>query len=150
MIITLYNTLNPLFLYMVYTDSLLISNDKISIHPFLPPFHSLLSPDFSWLYYFSVNIYKHIKICLVCNLMFSAKSCCMAIKDVWINTPMLYTIFFPTFPTYFCYIISIYFYSVLYFCIYNLFYNNNTQLYRYTAHYQFFGCSFPFIFCWSS
>lgn len=47
MITTLYNTLNPLFLYMVYIDSLLISNDKISIHLFLPPFPSLLSPDFS-------------------------------------------------------------------------------------------------------
>lgn len=47
MITTLYNTLNPLFLYMVYIDSLLISNDKISIHLFLPPFPSFLSPDFS-------------------------------------------------------------------------------------------------------
>ena len=34
MITTLYNTLNPLFLYMVYIDSLLISNDKISIITF--------------------------------------------------------------------------------------------------------------------
>ena len=126
---------------------------KLAYILFFPPFilfYHLILVDY--INYFSVNIYKHIKICLVYNLMYSAKSYwCMAIKDVWINIPMLYTIFFPTFPTYFWYIISIYFYSVLYFCIYNLFYNSNTHSYiDILLTTSSLAVVFHLFFCWSS